>query len=280
VATRVQLVAEMAQQSASNAGEARRLAASAHAHTAEGTSRMGRLTEAVRDIRSASVETAKIVKTIEEIAFQTNLLALNAAVEAARAGDAGRGFAVVAEEVRALAIRSAAASKSTADLIEKSVQSAEHGVALNSEVLKSLEQINLEVQRVADVTTEISDAAEHQASGIEQINAAVSQLNGITQQVAANAEESASAAAELEGQARSLRETVGEFRLPAREEFVATRTTTGSAARRVNRLATPTGPSMSRGRPVSRRQADRMTVAATAQHADAQREALELLGSF
>jgi methyl-accepting chemotaxis protein len=167
----------------------------------------------VQEIRRGSTDTARIVKTIEEIAFQTNLLALNAAVEAARAGDAGRGFAVVADEVRALAVRSAEASRSTAALIEQSLQNVERGVALNAQASSSFAEIASHVGRVSDVVGEISAAVDQQALGVTQINSAVDELNGATQQVAANAEESASTAEELSSQAEALRRIVGQFTL-------------------------------------------------------------------
>ncbi len=84
----------------------------------------------MRKISEDGEKTAKIVKTIDEIAFQINLLALNAAVEAARAGEAGAGFAVVAEEVRNLAIRSAEAAKNTATLIGDTLKHIHEGTDL------------------------------------------------------------------------------------------------------------------------------------------------------
>lgn len=210
--------AASAQQAARNARSAHALTEEARRNVAEGTEGMQRLSTAIAEIRRSSSDTAKIVKTIEEIAFQTNLLALNAAVEAARAGDAGRGFAVVAEEVRALALRSADASKTTAALIEASVAGTERGVALNESLSRSLTEINTSVVKAAEVVSEIAEAADQQARGVSEISGALDSLQSVTQQMAANAEESASTAEELASQSATLENMVGSFTLPSVEK--------------------------------------------------------------
>ncbi|MDH5588564.1 MAG: methyl-accepting chemotaxis protein [Gemmatimonadota bacterium] len=213
VSSSLQEMTSMTQQSAANAHEARGLSESARHFSEKGVDSMKRLVAAMEKIKASSDQTAKIVKTIDEIAFQTNLLALNAAVEAARAGDAGKGFAVVAEEVRNLAMRSAEAAKSTASLIEESVQNAEGGVTLNSEVMANLEEITSQVAKVSEVMAEITSASEQQSNGIHQVTTAVEQMNQVTQQTAANAEESSSASEELSGQAEELKSLVTQFSL-------------------------------------------------------------------
>jgi methyl-accepting chemotaxis protein len=213
VSSSLQELAAMTRQNAGNTQEARKLAEHARSGANRGLDGMRRLSEAMTKIQSSSEATAKIVKTIDEIAFQTNLLALNAAVEAARAGDVGQGFAVVAEEVRSLAMRSAEAAKNTADLIEESVHNAASGVELNQTVHTQLEEITDQANKVEVVMAEIASGSEQQAGGIDQITAAVEQMNQLTQQNAANSEESASAAEELSGQAEELRTMLGQFHL-------------------------------------------------------------------
>jgi methyl-accepting chemotaxis protein len=213
VASSLQEMASMTKQNAASAKEARSMSDGASTSSEKGVASMHRLSEAIDKIKASSDATARIVKTIDEIAFQTNLLALNAAVEAARAGDAGRGFAVVAEEVRNLAMRSAEAAKNTATLIAESVRNAEGGVSINHEVLQNLEEINEQVRKVSDVMAEIAAASDQQTQGVDQVSNAVEQMNQITQQTAANAEESAGAAKELSGQAEDLQHMVGSFQL-------------------------------------------------------------------
>jgi len=84
ISSSLQEMASMSRQNAANAREARALTEAARAAATKGGDSMQRLSEAVSKIKVSADETAKIVKTIDAIAFQTNLLALNAAVEAAR----------------------------------------------------------------------------------------------------------------------------------------------------------------------------------------------------
>ena len=147
VSSSLEEMASMTKQNADNAGQANGMSGKAKAAAEQGNTAMGRMSEAISKIKTSSDQTAKILKTIDEIAFQTNLLALNAAVEAARAGEAGKGFAVVAEEVRNLAQRSAEAARNTASLIEESQKNADHGVAVSTEVGNILGQIVQDVQK-------------------------------------------------------------------------------------------------------------------------------------
>ncbi|HTH48001.1 MAG TPA: methyl-accepting chemotaxis protein, partial [Candidatus Limnocylindria bacterium] len=150
--------------------------------------------------------------TIDEIAFQTNILALNAAVEAARAGESGAGFAVVADEVRNLAHRSARAAKETAEKIGNAVTQSNQGVLVCGKVAGSFDQIIAKARGVDDLLGEIASASQEQAQGIEQVNLAVVQMDQVTQANAANAEQSAGAAEELNAQAAAQTVAVADLR--------------------------------------------------------------------
>jgi methyl-accepting chemotaxis protein len=169
---------------------------------------MNELNQAFVGITASGRETAKIIKTIEEIAFQTNLLALNAAVEAARAGAAGAGFAVVADEVRNLAMRSATAAKDTSNLIQNILHSIEKGNQLALATSESFGQNVRMSTNVVHLVSEISSASTEQAQGVRQINQAVAAIDKITQETAARAEEVADASQNMASQADNLQQIV------------------------------------------------------------------------
>jgi methyl-accepting chemotaxis protein len=213
VSSSLEETSSMTKQNADNSNQGKTLVAGAVESLSEADSAMKRMADAIRQIKVSSDNTAKILKTIDDIAFQTNLLALNAAVEAARAGEAGKGFAVVAEEVRNLAMRSAEAAKNTASMIEESVKNSEVGVQITEDVAKYLDQTIERASKVNEIIAEIAVASNEQAQGVEQINNAVAKMNEVTQSNAANAEESASAAEELNSQAVELADLIARFKL-------------------------------------------------------------------
>jgi methyl-accepting chemotaxis protein len=204
-------MSSMTRRNADNSRKANELAQLARAAADKGAGDMQVMSAAMEAIKVSSDDIAKIIKTIDEIAFQTNILALNAAVEAARAGEAGMGFAVVADEVRNLAQRSAEAAKETTAKIEGAISKTAQGVEISSKVALTLNEIVAQIRQVDELVAEVAGASREQTQGITQVNTAVGQMDKVTQSNAANAEQSAAAAQELNAQAETMKHTVEEL---------------------------------------------------------------------
>jgi len=204
-------MASMTKRNSESSSKANSLAKETRAAADKGSNDMKAMIAAMEAIKVSSDDIAKIIKTIDEIAFQTNILALNAAVEAARAGESGMGFAVVADEVRNLAQRSAQAAKETAGKIEGAIAKSAQGVEISNAVAQSLNEILIKSRQMDELAAEVATASREQTEGITQINVAVGQMDKVTQSNAATAEESAAAAEELSAQAETMNQAVSEL---------------------------------------------------------------------
>lgn len=202
-------VTSMIRLNSDNASRSRELARQTRQSGESGLQELERMNRTMQDIRQTSQEVAKILKTIDEIAFQTNLLALNAAVEAARAGEAGSGFAVVADEVRNLAQKTSTAAKDTSDKIEEALRRNDSGVSIASNILDNFQQIVASTREVEQLVSRVADASQEQALGVEEINKAVHSMQEITLHVSRDAASTAESAESLSTQAERLRESVG-----------------------------------------------------------------------
>jgi methyl-accepting chemotaxis protein len=204
-------MSSMAKQSADNARQADGLAKEANQRALSGedeakavaadlNARLAELRKAIAAIEESTAKTARVVETIDDIAFQTNLLALNAAVEAARAGEAGAGFAVVADEVRNLAQRSAEEVRNTAALMEASRGEAARmkttaaevesflAQAIDGRIVASFSAMVQATTQVTDLMAQVAIASDEQAKGITQVSAAIADIDRVTQNASANAQ--------------------------------------------------------------------------------------------
>ncbi len=108
-------------------------------------------------------------------------------------------------EVRKLAERSQIAAGEINKLSATSVEVAEKAGEM-------LTRIVPDIQKTAELVSEINAASNEQNTGAEQINKAIQQLDQVIQQNA-SAEEMASTTEELSSQAEQLQETIGFFKV-------------------------------------------------------------------
>ena len=213
LAAAVNEISEHVRETKENANEARGQTDQAGEQVFESNQQMQEMIRAMNIISEKSSEIYKIVKTIEDIAFQTNILALNASVEAARAGEPGAGFAVVAREIRALADKTAIASKNTAALIEESVSAVKNGEKVARATADSLLQVVKSTKQVVLVVDRIASATENENVSISNITAEVSQISDVVQNNVSTSEELAAASEEFSTQAQILGNVIGQFKL-------------------------------------------------------------------
>jgi methyl-accepting chemotaxis protein len=186
-------------QNADNAAQTEKIARQSSRDAETSGQAVSRAVTAMRTI-------AEKISIVQEIARQTDLLALNAAVEAARAGEHGKGFAVVASEVRKLAERSQAAAAEISALSGDTVQVA-------TEAGEMLNRLVPDIQKTAELVSEISAACREQDIGASQINEAIQQLDKVTQQNAGASEEMSSTSEELASQAEELQASIAFFKV-------------------------------------------------------------------
>jgi methyl-accepting chemotaxis protein len=178
--------------------------------------------EIVQRLGHSSDAIGTVVRQIAAVSEQTKLLSLNASIEAARAGEAGKGFGVVAQEVKQLAEETAEASADITHRVETVQADAAAAVA-------AIGAIGEVIGRVHDIQSAIAAAVEQQdvamgalgrdaasaASAAGGIDASMAEVEGSATVSQQRATEVGALAARLEGSARSLRDAVGRFSVPA-----------------------------------------------------------------
>ena len=201
-------VSSMARSSAASCRSAAELVELSQSNVGDANCSLDHLVRAMDQISGSSGKIAKIIRTIDEIAFKTNILSLNAAVEAARAGETGKGFAVVAEEVRSLAQKCAQAARDSGEIVDESIRRSTEGKRRLDDVAASMRAVTEDSSKIGELIALINNSSMEQTRGISQIAKSISDIERVTKASAGTSQESAAAAQNLTEQSLLLQEIV------------------------------------------------------------------------
>ncbi|MFG1395781.1 methyl-accepting chemotaxis protein [Xanthobacter sp. VTT E-85237] len=144
----------------------------------------------VRGLADSVGRIGAVTALIEKIAAQTNLLALNATIEAARVGEAGKGFAIVAQEVKALAVQTANATKDIRAQVE-AVQ------ATSTDAAVAVSDISSNVGQVSQVFIALAAGVQEQVATTHSVSQMITQVSGKAKDIRSGAVQARSVASEV-----------------------------------------------------------------------------------
>lgn len=179
----------------------------------------------IQSLEQKASEIQSITDVIDGISSQTNLLALNAAIEAARAGEQGRGFAVVADEVRALAAKTADATRQIGEMLNQIssetndttavmgtiVEQTESVVSTMSSLTASFADINHLMEDSSTANNEINQALQEQDSAAAEISSSVASLHDFLVEKSSETQHVSSQAQTLSNSSESIFVYLSEF---------------------------------------------------------------------
>ena len=115
--------------------------------------------KAIAGLLEMTSKIGKVTELIREVADRTNLLALNATIEAARAGEAGKGFAVVATEVKSLSAQTTRATQDIAAQISQIHEATRSCYAGIEQVTGAIQEMEKMAAAIASMVTQHGNAA-------------------------------------------------------------------------------------------------------------------------